>query len=273
MRILRIAAVLFFIASLAVSIGVSVIDASRTDSTVPVIENTIDVLEISVESGEEELFRGLTAYDEKDGDLTEKIMIARTSRLAEDNSCQIKYVVFDSNNNSAVLTRTVRYTDYESPRFSLSQPLVYSIGENIRFLDRVTASDVLVGDISGKIKVTSSSVSNYQAGTYPVEMEVSNDYGDTVSLQLNVIVTENADSGPEIQLSEYLVYLQTGESFSPRSYIRSVLDTDGSTLSVSSVSISGSVDTETAGCYQLTYTAESGDGETGRTYLTVVVTD
>lgn len=273
MRILRIVSILFFIASLAFSIGASIIDASRSDSTVPVIESSMDVLEISVESGEEALFSGLTAYDEKDGDLTDKIMIARTSRLDESDSCQIKYVVFDSSNNSAVLTRTVRYTDYESPKFALSEPLAYSIGENIRFLDRVTATDALDGDITSKIKVTSSSISNYQAGTYPVELEVSNGYGDKAVLQLNVVVTENAESGPEISLSEYLVYIKTGETFSPRSYIRGVYDTDGSVMSTSRVSISGNVDTETAGCYQLTYSADSADGETGRTYLTVVVTE
>lgn len=273
MRILRIAAILFFVASLVVSIGASVINASRTDSTVPVIENTIDVLEISVESGKEALFSGLTAYDEKDGDLTENILIARTSRMDEVHACQVKYVVFDSNNNSAVLTRTVRYTDYESPKFALSAPLVYRVGENIRFLDRVTATDSLSGDISSKIKVTSSNVSNYQTGTYPVKVEVSNNYGDTVTLQLNVIVSEDANSGPDITLSEYLVYVKRGETFNPRSYIRSVYDTDGSVLSTARVSISGSVDTETEGCYQLTYSADSGDGETGRTYLTVVVTE
>ncbi|MGN0479244.1 MAG: immunoglobulin-like domain-containing protein [Hominenteromicrobium sp.] len=272
MRYLRIAVIFIFIVSVAVNIGATIADNRNHDSTIPELTSSIESLELSVNSTDEDLLQGLTATDEKDGDLTDKIMIAGRSRMLENNTCKIKYVVFDSNNNSATLTRVVRYTDYEPPRFSLTDPLLYTTGADINYLDRIQAADGIDGDISDKIKVKSGSVNSYQAGTYPVVLEVSNSYGDRVQVELNVVVADDLEERPSIELSEYLVYLRVGDSFSANRYLRSVRDADGSAISAGSVSISGSVDTGTPGYYHLAYSVMSG-GKKGQTYLTVVVTE
>lgn len=270
MRYLRIAAILIFAVSAVLNIGAALVDSRNHDSTVPEITSSIETLEISVQSPPEELLSGLTAYDGKDGDLTDKIMVAGVSRFLENSTCRVKYVVFDSNRNSASFTRDVRYTDYESPKFALSEPLVYARGENISFLERVSVTDDLDGDITDKIRVTSGSISNYEVGAYPVELEVSNSYGDRVSIELNVVV-EDGSMRPKVELSDYIVYVKAGSAFDPDDYITRVRDAEGYSLGTGSVQISGSVDTGTPGCYQLVYSATS-DGQTGRAYLTVVVT-
>ena len=58
----------------------------------------------------------------------------------------------------ATCSRTVRYTDYEKPHFSLSQGLVYPVGGSVTLLDRLTATDVIDGDISDNIRVTTQNV-------------------------------------------------------------------------------------------------------------------
>ena len=270
MRMLRIAAVLLFAVSVVLYAVVSVSDALKQDNTRPVIESILDTVELSVTDDEKNLCLGLTAYDEKDGDLTDQIMVAKVSRLSEDDTCKVEYVVFDSDNNAATLTRTVHYTDYVSPRFSLTEPLVYHVGENVRFLSRIQATDALEGDISDRIKMQNGSVSNYQIGVYPIALEVTNKLGDSSSVELSVMITEDNRFGPKIELSEYLVYVPVGGKLQPRSYIQNAWDSEGDKVSTSRVSISGNVDTDTPGSYILTYSMSDG-GTMGHTYLTVSV--
>ena len=80
------------------------------------------MLEVSVDAGEEELLQGISAWDNRDGDLTSEIMVDHISTLVSDNTAKITYVVFDRSDNASKLTRTIAYTDYETPKFSLTQP-------------------------------------------------------------------------------------------------------------------------------------------------------
>lgn len=270
MRILRIAVVLLFAVSVVLYTAVTVTDAMRRDDTRPVIESVLDTVELSVADEEQDLCIGLTAYDEKDGDLTDKIMVAKVSRLSEEHTCNVEYVVFDSDNNAATLTRTVHYTDYSAPRFSLTEPLVYRVGENVRFLSRIQATDVLEGDISDRIKLQSGTVSNFQAGAYPISLEVTNKLGDSSSVDLSVIITEDDPYGPKVELTEYLVYVPLGGSLKPRTYIYRAMDSEEDEVSATRVGITGNVDTDTPGTYILTYSISDG-GYVGYNYLTVVV--
>lgn len=86
---------------------------------------------------------------------------------------------WDSDAHVAHRTRTVRYTDYAPPKFALSRELRYSVGTAVQIRDRLTATDLIDGDVSERIKVTSSGLSAYAEGTYPVTFEVTNSLGDT----------------------------------------------------------------------------------------------
>lgn len=270
MRHLRIGVFVLFILSCILNVGANFYYNKNHDSTMPEISSDQDALELSINSSDEELLAGLKAQDKKDGDLTDQIMIAGKSYFIEPGTCNVQYVVFDSDHNSATLTRRVHYTDYTSPKFVVTEPLVFQKGKNISFLEQVGAQDVLDGDISEKIRVKYSNVSNYEAGAYPVQLEVSNSYGDTVTVELTVLVT-GAQTELSVRLKEYVTYVKQGEMFDPYSLIDSAVTMDGNSLSASDVHITGNVDTGQAGCYQLVYYVD-GSSEDDKTYLTVVVT-
>ena len=270
MRYLRWTAVIVFILSFALSCVVNIQYNAEQDTNPPTITSDTEELEVSVESDQDALLQGLTAHDEKDGDLTDKILVASISRFLEPGTVRVKYVVFDSNHNAATYTRKVRYTDYVPPRFSLQSPLVYTRGQNIRYLNYITAKDVLDGDITDRIKVKASNVSNYTPGTYPVLLEVANSRGDTVQVELNVVVLDKNTDTARITLKEYLTYIKTGDSFDPYRCISSVTMLNGIALSATDVSILGTVDTEEPGCYDLIYRYNK-DGIEASAYLTVVV--
>lgn len=270
MRLLRLGVLVLFVLCLALNIWTSVTYNTNHNTERPTLTCDAETIEISVADGPEALMQGLSAQDAQDGDLTGRILLASKSFFLEPGVFEAEYVVFDSHKNSQTLTRRVVYTDYTSPRFFLSEPLVFTRGENIRYLNYITAQDVLDGDLTDKIKVIASDVSNYTAGAYPVLLEVANSFGDTVQLELIIMVEEPNRESITIELSEQLTYIPFGGSFDPYEMIQSVTDSDGFRLSKTAVQVLGTVDTQTPGCYQLVFTCEQ-DGHEGIRYLTVVV--
>ena len=273
MRLVRIAVVVLLCVCGAFYFWATARYNEANDTQAPQIHCENDYLRLSVEDDPSALMQGLTASDAQDGDLTGEILLAAKSTFQdqEPGVFWADYVVFDSHQNFCQLTRKIHYTDYTSPEFGLSQPLIFSRGENIRYLNYVTAHDVLDGDISDQIKVLASDVSNYTAGTYPVLLEVSNSFGDTVQVELMVEVRDKNSHNVSISLSQYLVYIAQGEAFDPYGMISSVAGADGVRLPKENVRVLGTVDTQTPGCYQLIY-SYTDNGNKGETRMTVVVT-
>lgn len=270
MRYLRRAAVLIFAASLVANIWASMQYSRSHNTEGPTIQSQSDTLNLSVTDGGEALLQGLTASDPQDGDLTGSILVASSSYFVEPGVFDVDYVVFDSHRNSAEYTRRVSYSDYTHPRFRVSEPLVYVRGENIRYLNNITAEDVLDGDLTEMIKIKASNVSNYTAGAYPVLLEVTNSHGDRQEVELYVIVLDHRETGPRIELKEYLTYVTAGDSFDPYHLVESVTDSKGDSVNRGQVSVLGSVDTDKPGSYQLIFSYDDGKAE-GRAYTTVVV--
>lgn len=263
------------VACLVVSIGLYGAGAIREnknyDPTVPVITSTEDVLEITTDYTQEDLVSGLSAWDDGDGDLTSEILVGDFSQFIEPGLCNLTYVVFDSNNQAGTLTRQVRFTDYESPKLTLSQPLVFNVGTSVSVSGLIGAEDMLDGDLSALVLETGSDVNIEIPGEYTVDVEVTNSFGDVEEASLPVHVIQYQEL--EIILTENLVYLHAGDHFSPEDYVQSVTDDYGNAMDPAGVQITSQADTQTPGCYQVRYYAENDTGQTGETWLTVIVRD
>lgn len=270
MRYLRVFAVAFFVVSLVFCGWANLRSYSNRNADLPVISGGEELLEVSAKEGRQALLRGLTAQDATDGDLTDEIIIASVSHFLEPGLVSVKYVVFDNHHNAASLTRKVRFTDYESPRFSLASPAIYTSGSSFDLLSRIRAEDCIDGDISDRIRVITNMVNSYSAGVYPVTLEVTNSCGDMAQMTLWVTVLDRENTA-SIALKEYIVYLKQGASFDPYALVTSVTDQTGAYLSKDQVAIKGSIDTNTPGSYRLTY-SYADDRVSGQTAITVVVT-
>lgn len=271
MRYLRIFAICLFVFSLVFSFWANARYAQSVNTDIPVLENAVDILEISVNDPPEAMLQGLSAWDKTDGDLTDKIMVAAVSHFIEPSTVNVNYVVFDSHHNADTLTRQVRYTDYTSPTFSLERNPVYQVGQSFDFLRFVHAGDCIDGDISDNIRVISNMVNNYTPGNYPVVLEVSNSCGDTAQITLWVTYLTKAPTAA-VTLIRHIVYVQQGESFDPQQYLVAVTDLNATHLDQTLVQVQGNLDINTPGCYQLVYTYDDGT-LSGQAPLTVVVTE
>lgn len=264
MKILERVTVIVFVAVLAVFIGVKAYTRMAVDTTPPQISCGTDTIDISVSDPESVLLQGVTARDDRDGDLTGSILIRGVTNLLSGNTARVSYVVFDSANNMATCQRTIRYTDYEKPRFALSQPLIYPEGGPVMVLDKLSAADSAGKDISDNISIVSQNIDIYTAGQYFLTAQVSNSQGDIESVTLPVIISSAKKQ--LVELKEYLVYLDQGASFNSGSYVSSVKDSAGAAYDLSHLSVEGQVDTSVPGTYYVSYSFQ-----TCTVILTVVV--
>ena len=307
MRRLRIAVAGLFVLSLIAFIAFNIVDRITADHTPPTITSESDTVSVTLkpekdsdkESSDEEsggetdddaaLYQGLTAEDNRDGDLTDSIRVSSMSNFTEPGKREITYAVFDSSNNSATLTRTLEYTDYTSPQIKLSAPLRYTLDEmsDVSLTENMSVEDCLDGDITSQIRASyNDAVYVQQAGDYPITVQVSNSAGDTCTVNLTVTVTdpsgENESQKYYPLLSQYIVYAKVGGSVDYDSlitgfehngaeYLFEEEDDDFMPGKRGDVDISGDVNFDKAGSYTVDYRFTSEDGVTATTKLAVVV--
>ena len=245
---------------------------THDDTAPPVITSDSDLLELSVTATEQELKQGLKAYDNMDGDITDRIVVQRISHLVNATDATVTYLVFDNASNAATYQRTLRYTDYQKPRFYLTKALTYNVGETITLRDRLSARDVIDGDLTDSILVSESNASNTVPGYYAITVQVTNSAGDTAVLPLTVTVQNQSVTTPRILLREQLVYVDAGQSVNYASYLLSATDPMLSGTQNSQVTINDEdADLSTPGVYEVYYYLLGKSGETATAILTVVV--
>lgn len=302
MKRFRIAVIGLFLLSLIVFIVFNIVDRVTSDHTAPTITSESDTISVTLnpeeETGEEaeenerndaDLYQGLTAKDDRDGDLTDSIRISSMSNFTEPGKREITYAVFDSSNNGATLTRTLEYTDYTSPQIQLSAPLRYTLSKmsDVSLTENMSVVDCLDGDITSQIRASyNDAVYVQQGGDYPITVQVSNSAGDTCTVGLTVTVTDPADEKESEKyyplLSQYIVYAEVGGSVDYASLLTGferngteyLFDKGDGTFMPGSrddVKISGDVNFDQAGSYTVDYQFTTEDGVTATTKLAVVV--
>lgn len=283
MKRLRVLLVIFAIAVFAFYGVYLVRDKMTSDYVAPVITADSDAILASVQTSDQELLSGLSATDNLDGDVTGSLMLVSKSKFVQDGTRYVNYAAFDNNKNVGTYTRTLTYTDYVSPRFSISQPLRFLVGgSNQDYLRNITAHDCLDGDITKQIMITygaHGAISNTIMGQ-TVNLQVTNSAGDTATLEL-VFTEEDYNSfyQQSPSLSEYLVYVRPGERPDYRALLNGIWSgnntrsfSDSEFNLYEDVWIDDSrVDYNTAGVYQVTYTLSRLRGDEVRETLGTAV--
>lgn len=251
---------LLIVACAAVMVGYRAWGRVRSDTTAPVITVDEQLLEISALEPREALLQGVSAADTRDGDVTASLVVESVRLLRSDGTVTVTYAAFDKAGNVAKASREVRFHDYESPRFSLSRPLLFTQNVGYDVLRIIGAEDMLDGNISHRIRATVlDEVSAGYTGTHDVQFRVTNSLGETVELVLPVEVYTPSLFEGSLRLTDYLIYLKQGDSFNARSYLSSFsLGRDEISLRNGPVegmglTISGKVETGVPGVYTVDY--------------------
>lgn len=234
-----------------------------SDNTPPEVVCDSDRITVSVTASDEELMEGVTATDNRDGDLTDSIAIESISAFAGGERI-IVYAAVDKKGNVGRAQRVLEYTDYEAPRFGLEAPLRFSIGVSPDLLKHVTASSTLDGDLTANVKYSmNAGLDVMTAGTYEVEYSVADSTGTISHLPVTIELYDPMEERGTVELTDYLVYVEQGGDFDEDDYY------EESSVS-GSLHIDSDVDTDEEGVYTVDYTVSDGD-TAGRSRLIVVV--
>lgn len=225
--------------------GNEVLDRFSGRDQGPELTCTEELLEVPVRAGDSVLLQGMTAMDEQDGDLTDRIIVGGVSGLIGKDRAKVTYLVFDSDDNMATYVRQIRYTDYTRPRIRVSQPLVFEDPESGGLLEHVMVTDRLDGDLTEKAQVVTLWKTERE-DLYAATVVATNSRGDSVSVKLPVYIRSSADS--LVSLRSQVVYLEQGMQLEPMDY----LDGDSGGVTVQS-----ELDSQRSGCYWIWYISEA----------------
>lgn len=271
MRILRFAVSALAVVVSAVFLIFFISETIKTDRTIPVINIETDVLEVELNAKEEDMLKGVTAQDKKDGDLTSSVFVESISRFTKKGECKVTYVVCDSDNHITKATRKIRFKGYTSPTFTVNSSLCYSAYESIDLTEVITATDCIEGDITGRVIISSDNLTNLTEGIYNFSVTVANKYGDTSTMRLPVIIDEDMSLiGPKIELTQYLITAKTGTQIDPESYFVSATDVNENNVS-SSLRIESNINSDREGTYYIHYYATDAQGNVGHSVIPVVI--
>ncbi len=233
----------------------------KTDTVPPKFTVDTAQIELSVSDPESMLLQGISAYDSRDGDVTHTILVESITAINEEHVAIVTYAAFDRSGNVGKIKRNVHYTDYHSPRITLSHPACFIASEAEKLMNYVGAEDVLEGDIGRRVRATIvSNTSIREEGVHKVRFSVTNSLGDTVQLEMPIQVYANGLYNAQLSLSEYIVYLPKGSSFSPNDYLMT-FTYSGKNINLSrslpmdvTVKCDNNVNTHTPGVYSVKYT-------------------
>ena len=270
MKIYRRLVVLLFVIVAAAFAYYQVRYVRTQDKVAPEISMDSDTIQVSVEATNEDLMQGMSATDNRDGDVSDSLMVESKTKFFAPGKFEVTYDAFDAAGNVSKASRTVEYTDYTSPVLHLVEPLRLENGDYQHDIQALfTAEDVIDGDISGKIKYAlGEDFNSYVSGTYVLAVQVSNSFGDTVKeeLEMTVLDTDEYDK-PFPCFDEYLLTTKEGEEIDPLEHLIGVQvrsaqyefdDPYVTQYEPEQVMLSdGEVDWNTPGVYKLTYSYHS----------------
>ncbi len=271
MQFLRVS--ISVLAAISVSLMILFAVLDRSEQNAPILTcKSKDVISVPSTVTDEELLTYVTATDNEDGDITDKVVVERQLYFLEKGVSTVVFSVCDSDNNTTKLSHNIKFEDYHSPEIELHNDLIIPIKTSLDFKNSVTTEDKFDGDISNRIKIISPSFNNLVAGEYDVNFKVTNSFSDTCDITVKAIVTNEDYSAADIRLSKYLIYVNKGETPDFRSYILGVADYNRLGYGKSSISVDASeYNPEEEGIYNIYFDIKSGNSTITKTRLIVVV--
>lgn len=265
MKKFKIFSILLLIASTSAFVVFKVYMKVIVDNVAPVVTCESAEIEVPVEITEEELLAGVTAEDNRSGDVTDTLVIEKMSAFSDEGKRVVTYAAVDDSMNVGRCEQTIIYKGYERPRFDMSSSLCYSVGSNVDFLAGISAESVLDGSLTENIKYSLEGTVNItEPGSYPIEFRVMDSGGNVVYLDTSVEICEIDKCAFDVYLKKYLVYINKGDKFDPEKYYEGAEYEDGS------LKIDSNVNTKKTGTYYVDYIVK-GASVSGRARLVVVV--
>lgn len=243
-----------------VLLGVSIWMYATQDKEGPVISFSLQDLTYTEGSDTKSLFQGVTAYDTKDGDVSNTLLIESIISLRDNTTAKVIYAAKDLDNHITKNSMIVNYIESQT-----------SVQE-----DTIPVTEEVTNTAAPTVMVQEA-VETIASGTEPIqEGNIKETVGDA-ALEVNegtaseVIISDS----PIITLTTKEVYITKGSEFDPFEYIASVTD-DKDILDTiwRRIMIEGVYNRNKVGTYIIEYFVRDTDGNVSESvYLKLYVTE
>ena len=260
-------------ASYTTTIKVTVNPKAADFNACPVIKATDKTL---IVGDEFDPLADVTAEDEEDGDITDKIEILENEvDTTKPGKYEVTYKVTDSGGASHV--KTIKVTVNPKMEPLNAAPIIKAVDKNLTVGDAfdpmadVTATDAEDGNLTDKIEIKKNDVDTTKPGKYEVTYKVTDSKGASYTKSITVTVNpkmEPINSAPIIKAEDKT--LTVGDTFDPKADVTAEDVEDGNLTDKIEV-LKNEVDTTKPGKYEVTYKATDSKGTSRTKTITVTV--
>ena len=260
-------------ASYTTTIKVTVNPKAADLNACPVINATDKTLTVGDEF---DPLADVTAEDEEDGDITDKIEILENEvDTTKPGKYEVTYKVTDGGGASYVKTITVTVNPKMEPLNAApiinAEDKTLTVGDEFDPMADVTATDAEDGNLTDKIEILKNDVDTTKPGKYEVTYKVTDSKGASYTKSITVTVNpkmEPINAAPIINAEDKT--LTVGDTFDPKSDVTATDEEDGNLTDKIEV-LKNEVDTTKAGKYEVTYKVTDSKGASRTKTITVTV--
>ena len=239
-------------------------DIFKQDKEPPVINIPTEEIEVSVKDKDDVLLEGVTAKDNRDGDVSDSVVIEKISSTTEEGYRIITYAAIDRYGNVGRTERKLTYNDYKPPVIYLTNDMRFQFENyNANPVDNIKVESELDGDLTKKVKINFTDDTDvWENGTINAQLSVTDSTGTTAKLPVKIDIYDGKTEG-DLELSQYIVYLEADSEFSPMKYYNDDYPSE-------EIKVESNVDMKNQGVYDVVYTLDM-EKNTKKARLVVVV--
>ena len=260
-------------ASYTTTIKVTVNPKAADLNACPVIQATDKTLTVGDEF---DPLADVTAKDEEDGDITDKIEILENEvDTTKPGKYEVTYKVTDSGGASHVKTIKVTVNPKMEPLNAApiieAEDKTLTVGDAFDPMADVTATDAEDGNLTDKIEILNNEVDTTKPGKYEVTYKVTDNKGASYTKTITVTVNpkmEVLNAIPTIKAEDKTITV--GDTFDPKADVTAEDVEDGDLTDKIEV-LKNEVDTTKAGKYEVTYKVTDRKGASRTKTITVTV--
>ena len=260
-------------ASYTTTIKVTVNPKAADLNACPVIQATDKTLTVGDEF---DPLADVTAEDEEDGDITDKIEILENEvDTTKPGKYEVTYKVTDSGGASHVKTIKVTVNPKMEPINAApiieAEDKTLTVGDAFDPMADVTVTDAEDGNLTDKIEILNNEVDTTKPGKYEVTYKVTDSKGASYTKTITVTVNpkmEVLNAIPTIKAEDKTITV--GDTFDPKADVTAEDVEDGDLTDKIEV-LKNEVDTTKAGKYEVTYKVTDRKGASRTKTITVTV--
>ena len=207
------------------------------------------------------LLDGVTASDNREGDVTDSLRVGEILPSADGSQVTVVYIAKDGSNNIAQASRVLTVEGFISA--DNSQGTVSDSSNE--------GQDA--GDTPAEPTVTETPVPTETVTPEPTTTVEPTDANEAGRLENEAAIAALPAESPRLYLSQYAVTISAYSDFNALGYVSDVTDdVDSRDTMFTRISIDGAVDTQTPGTYDLYFYANDSSGNvSNRAHLVVTV--